>query len=67
MPTWLFFVGLTVLTMVICVIVTVLYLGKGGNEEDDLDRRLEELAQQNAERRAKRDAANKAKAAEAAK
>ena len=67
MPTWLFFVGLTVLTMVICVIVTVLYLGKGGNEEDDFDRRLEELAQQNAERRAKRDAANKAKAAEAAK
>ncbi len=67
MPTWLFFIGITVFTMVICVVVTIVYLGKDPKAEDDLDRRLTELSEQNAERRAKRDAANKAKAAEAAK
>ncbi len=61
MPTWLFFIGLTVLTMVLCVVVTFIYLGKDPNEEDELDKRLEELAAQNAKRRAERDAKNKAK------
>lgn len=52
MPTWLFFIGLTVLTMVLCVVVTIVWLGKNPGEEDALDRRLEELAAQNAKRRA---------------
>lgn len=63
MPTWLFFIGLTILTMVICVVVTIVWLGKNPTQEDDLDRRLAELSAQNAQNRAERDAANKAKAA----
>lgn len=63
MPTWLFFIGLTVLTMVICVVVTIVWLGKNPTQEDDLDRRLAELSAQNAQNRAERDAANKANAA----
>lgn len=63
MPTWLFFIGLVVLTMVICVVVTIVWLGKNPGQEDDLDRRLAELAAQNAQNRADRDAANKAKTA----
>ena len=63
MPTWLFFIGLTILTMVICVVVTIVWLGKNPTQEDDLDRRLAELSAQNAQNRADRDAANKAKAA----
>ena len=58
MPTWLFFIGITVLTMVICVVVTIVWLGKNPGEEDALDRRLSELAAQNAKKRAERDAAN---------
>lgn len=58
MPTWLFFIGITVLTMVICIVVTVVWLGKNPSEEDILDRRLAELAAQNAKKRAERDAAN---------
>lgn len=58
MPTWLFFIGITALTMVICIIVTILWLGKNPSDEDDLDRRLAELAAQNVKRRKERDAAN---------
>ncbi len=58
MPTWLFFIGITVLTMVICIVVTIVWLGKNPSEEDILDRRLAELAAQNAKKRAERDAAN---------
>lgn len=58
MPTWLFFIGITVLTMVICVVVTIVWLGKNPGEEDALDRRLAELAAKNARNRADRDAAN---------
>ena len=58
MPTWLFFIGITVLTMVICIVVTIIWLGKNSDEEDALDRRLSELAAQNAKKRAERDAAN---------
>ena len=63
MPTWLFFIGLTIFTMVICVVVTIVWLGKNPTQEDDLDRRLAELSAQNAQNRAERDASNKAKAA----
>ena len=63
MPTWLFFIGPTILTMVICVVVTIVWLGKNPTQEDDLDRRLAELSAQNAQNRAERDATNKAKAA----
>ena len=58
MPTWLFFIGITVLTMVICIVVTIIWLGKNSDEEDALDHRLSELAAQNAKKRAERDAAN---------
>ncbi len=58
MPTWLFFIGITALTMVICIVVTILWLGKNPSDEDDLDRRLAELAAQNVKRRKERDAAN---------
>ena len=55
MPTWVFFMGITVLTMVLCVVITILWLGKNSDKEDDLDRRLKELAAQNAQNRAARD------------
>ena len=60
MPTWLFFIGITALTMVICIAVTILWLGKNPSDEDDLDRRLAELAAQNVKKRKERDAASAA-------
>ena len=57
MPTWLFFIGITALTMVICIVVTILWLGKNPSDEDDLDRRL---AAQNVKKRKERDAASAA-------
>ena len=60
MPTWLFFIGITALTMVLCIVVTILWLGKNPSDEDDLDRRLAELAAQNVKKRKERDAASAA-------
>ena len=60
MPTWLFFIGITALTMVICIVVTILWLGKNPSDEDALDRRLAELAAQNVKKRKERDAASAA-------
>ena len=46
--------------MVICIVVTILWLGKNPSDEDDLDRRLAELAAQNVKKRKERDAASAA-------
>lgn len=45
MPTWVFFLGVEAVTIVICVVATVIWMNRGG-EEDAYDCRLKELAEQ---------------------
>lgn len=52
MPTWMVFIGLEAI-MVIITIIYILHFMKDGDKEDEYDRRLEELSKITAERRAR--------------